>query len=380
MPLTQPASTQPTVYQEAFVQYVDATGATQTIVFDAVLTEDWPQGTTVTEHPVEQGANVADHVRVKLITCKLKIRVTNEPLDSNQFTDPIGGAGNFSPLALQVPSPQQQQFDGVVTVPTWNNGLDQAVQIGTIAGASSDIASAAADAIANATPLGNLFGLALKPYIVVTQTGNELIAYPDPALDVPPAIAGSPIRSLGDVAGNAVFNAIDSLVPAGVEVDEVVQTTAGLPPTAPIPPITAQTIQFDPTADYAQAMIALLGLLKNQAMTFTVYGSKQTQPSMVIEDLTLHRGAPEETGTGADIEIGFKQVRIVSTQTVNAPLPTVPRAQTPVNNGAQDPVPLTDPTIQSFLHKTTTGAINFFSRGTTPTLGGLPSSAQGFTP
>jgi len=224
MPLTSPASTQPGIYDEAYLSYVDQTGNTKLIIFDAVLSEDWPQGTTVTEHPVEQGANVTDHVRVTLVTCRLRVRVTNEPLDSNWIMDPIGGPGAFTSLLIQLPDPSvptqpRAIFDGIIEVPKWDSGLNSAVQIGVLAGVASDIAAQAATDIANATPLGNIFGQSLKPYLAVTETGNELIAYP-PVPNVPEAIAGNPIRSIGDVAGNAVFNAI------GIRLRELPMTPA----------------------------------------------------------------------------------------------------------------------------------------------------------
>jgi hypothetical protein len=341
MPLTSPASTQPGIYDEAYLSYVDQTGNTKLIIFDAVLSEDWPQGTTVTEHPVEQGANVTDHVRVTLVTCKLKVRVTNEPLDSNWIMDPIGGPGAFTSLLIQLPDPSvptqpRAIFDGIIEVPKWDSGLNSAVQIGVLAGVASDIAAQAATDIANATPLGNIFGQSLKPYLAVTETGNELIAYP-PVPNVPEAIAGNPIRSIGDVAGNAVFNAIDSLVPSGVATMVPMQVQSGIVP-VPLTSPTAQTVQFDPTADYATLMIETLALLKNQAQTFTVIGSKQTFTPMVIEEFTPHRGAPDDTGTGVEINLGFKELRIVTTNTVAIvlPAPTLPRAQPPVNLGKQD--------------------------------------------
>ncbi len=81
-------------------------------------------------------------------------------------------------------------------------------------------------------------------------------------------------------------------------------------------------------------MHALLVQLKDAATQFTIIGTKQTEPNMVIETLAFHRD--KSTGTGQDCTIGFKQVRVVSSQTVALPqphisagggLPTTPKGQ-----------------------------------------------------
>lgn len=339
MPLTSPATPSPD-FQEAYLSYVDPSGATNTIVFDSVTAETWSAPTSVTEHPVEKGANVADHVRVQLVTCSLTIRVSNEPLGPNQFTDPVGGG--FSPLTLSVPGPTQDshtedgtEFTGIVMVPTWISNLALSEQIGIVANLVSGAAGNAAQTVADATPLGNAFAQGLKPLLRASQTGNEVLAYDIPQVE----IGGVPIRSVGDAVSALVYEGITSLVPSGEEVDLPVPTSAGLPTTFGEPTtVTAQVVQFDGSSgsDFAAQMILLLTFLKNAAQQFTVYGSKQDLAPMVIEVLTSRRGAPEDTGTGVEITLGFKEVRLVSTSTADVPLPKIPRASPPVDNGQQD--------------------------------------------
>ena len=59
-------------------------------------------------------------------------------------------------------------------------------------------------------------------------------------------------------------------------------------------------------------------------------------PNMAIEHLSFHRDA--DTGTGEEIEIGFKQILIVTTQTVAVqPISNLPGGggKTPTALGAQ---------------------------------------------
>lgn len=365
MPLQLPATTQPGVYHEAFLQYQTATGVVNAIVFDSVLSEDWDEPASVTEHPVENGANVADHVRVGLAKVTLKVRVTNEPLDSNQFTDPIGGAGQLIALPLSVPTPDQTEFDGVVTASTWQTPPPiAAVAINAVAGIATEAVGALAQKVTEVDPGGN--ALAAKLVSEATVTPDGLWSYPE----APPAGSGigrQIVSVLGDVAQGLVSEGVTSLIPAGEEVDVPVFTDAGLAGGSGVPiPVTAKTVQFLGERDFAAEMKKLLAGLKNSAQLFTVQGSKQTQANMVIETLQSHRGAPDETGTGMDLTIGLKQVRLVSTSTVPAPLPSIPAAKPPVNKGAQDGAPMDPSKMQSVFKKAIVGGFNLLSGGSPP--------------
>jgi hypothetical protein len=126
----------------------------------------------------------------------------------------------------------------------------------------------------------------------------------------------------------------------GFEVDVPTPTDAGLLPPLPKPPVVAQTQQWQAIAtggvtDFVEKTHALLVQLKNKAQLIDVFGSKQTEYSMVIEELVFHRG--DDTGTGEEITIGLKKVRIVQTQTVAAPIPNLPAGggKPPAKKGAQ---------------------------------------------
>ena len=91
-------------YYSAYLSWVDDAGSDNYFYPDLVISEEWSEGATVTEHPVEQGANVADHVRVELVKCELVIFVSNEPIGANNWDSPnVGGLA--------------------ATAKTWNNNL-----------------------------------------------------------------------------------------------------------------------------------------------------------------------------------------------------------------------------------------------------------------
>ena len=67
--------------------------------FDAILSEDHSRTTLVTEHPVEQGTAIVDHVRPNPDELTLECFVTNTPVYS---TD-----AQLLPLTLDIPQPGQ---------------------------------------------------------------------------------------------------------------------------------------------------------------------------------------------------------------------------------------------------------------------------------
>lgn len=62
------------------IAYEEIDGSTSSISFDAVVREVHREAAAVTEHAVEDGANVADHVRPELDRLTLEVYVSNTPL------------------------------------------------------------------------------------------------------------------------------------------------------------------------------------------------------------------------------------------------------------------------------------------------------------
>jgi hypothetical protein len=272
--------------QQAYLQWTNATGSVLQFRVESIRSEDWDEGATVTEHPVEVGANVADHVRVELPKVTLSFRSSNEPI--TMAGNPTQDLSVNVSLLLTVPAVLQQPTPGAVTYPEWKNMILERVMTEAAGG-----------------NLGQALG---------GSTGNVLGAASG-------AILGSLLFAGETVTKTAAVNAGQSQVILATQVAATVQ-------------------QWPNGTDYVEQTHALLVQLKNSAQVIDVYGSKQTEFSMVIETLTFHRDA--DTGTGEDVTIGLKQVRIVSTQTVALPvpnlsagggLPTVPKGQ-------QSPQPL----------------------------------------
>jgi hypothetical protein len=267
----------------AYLAWTDASGTSQTFVFDVVTDEDWDDGADVTEHPVERGANVSDNVRVRVSRCTLKVFATNEPIDDNQFDQMV-------PVEVDINMPTLPTIPnvmGIINVPKWVDLLDLRSAIGS---------------------LGGLLGSAIGGAAGNTGVGGAV-----------GAIAASALAGV-------FLNGYEILVPTA--------TTGGPSPPPPATVITAQTLAPSAPDDYVQRAINFLLNLKDGAQLLTVFGTKQFADNMVIDGITTH--ADSETGTGREIALSFREIRIVTTTTVAAPKPAFSRAQTPASLGNQN--------------------------------------------
>lgn len=272
-------------YQSAYISWTDDSGQTYWYYPDLVLSEKWTEDATTTEHPVEQGADVIDHVRVELVKCELTIFVTNEPIGANSFDDP-GAAQNVSISGEDTTSEGTADQSQSVIAQIWNAEL-------ALKGAALAIGGVAGGAVGK-------------------------------------AVGGKVGGVIGNGVGLAAGAVVGSLF-APHEVDTPTSIVAGSPP-APTIMGTANIQFFAQTEDYVQATIQLIAGLKDSAQIITVNGSKQSVATMVIESYSYTRSQDE--GTGAEVTLGFKEVRFVQTQTVTAP--SIPRAATPVKKGDQN--------------------------------------------
>lgn len=269
----------------AYLVWNDASGATQIFVPDLVESEEWSGGSTVTEHPVEVGANITDNVRVGLRKVTLKIFATNEPIDSNQWANAAMG-----PATVNVPSVTWGPTPSLLDVPEWRNNLELR---------------------ALATTAGGAVGSAL---------------------------GGALVGGIGAVGASLVAGAVFP----GVVVHVPTKFNIGTPPPPTTPPLTVQVLGFDTPGDFVLQTITLLEGLRKAAQTIDVIGTKDScvglgtpgsLGAMAITDLTHVEGFEE--GTGASITITLQELRTVSTTTVPAPKPSLPRAAAPVNKGNQ---------------------------------------------
>ena len=280
----------------AMLQYNDAVSVNNLLTFSVVESEEWDEDAEVTEHPVEVGGNVADHVRVSLVKCTLKVFNSNEPIRKSVQLGNYSYQPNRAALTLPIPVPTWTSQPLTLTYPTWDNPI-----------------------MARA----------------LLQGAGGLVGG---------AVGGA----TGNLVGAAAGGILGGLVLAAKEVDVTQQTTAGLQPTDRIPP-TFDVDQWAAVTDYVHEMHMLLVDLKNAAQQFTVLGSKRTLSPMVIESLSFSR--TNHTGSGEEVTIGLKEVRIVSTKTVPLPVPNLPAGggAPPASHGQQDPTPVAPVEAESVL-------------------------------
>jgi hypothetical protein len=88
--------------QAAIIAYVDPVSNTYYVLdFDIVKAEEHSLSAQVTTHPVQEGANITDHVRPNLRHVSLKIRITDSPI--NQVTlgaSPGPLMGSYGPVSI----------------------------------------------------------------------------------------------------------------------------------------------------------------------------------------------------------------------------------------------------------------------------------------
>ncbi len=277
----------------------DITGS-NIVQFDCVMSEEWDLDTTITEHPVETGSNITDNVRVSLQKCQLTVFMTNEPLGQNDLD-------NAELVGQQV------------SAPLWDSKLAERSAV-------VDLASTVGPAgvIAGGIVNGLLVAPAVRPQTLIANTyvrdtvglaqlpgGGVLEGLPQPGLQISFDYVARMVKILSNLKGD--YSTLD--------------------------PRTGQ--QREPTPPK---------ILK-------VIGTKHTCDNMLIESLNVHRDV--DTGSGATITIGLKEIRFVNTVTVTAPAASLPRAKTPVTKGPQntstDPAATQKQSLLSKLYQSTGG-------------------------
>lgn len=226
---------------------LDPAGAVGQLHFDAVLSEDHERTTLVTDHNVEQGINIVDHVRPNPDRLTLEVFISETPVESNDF--------QLLSLVLDLPQP-----DGG----------------------------------------GNVFGQA------------------------PGVISG------------------------------------GFPPQQ----ISATTYQTSNDFHYVQDAYNQLTTLRDTATLLSIATPKQFYSNMILETIRLRRDP--RSGTSGYFTLEFRQIRVISSSIVAAPIPSVPRAAPTLVTGKKDPTQATAPKQSVLANLSTKSGLN------------LPGPAAGF--
>ncbi len=121
------------------IKWSENNGPEQTLDFDCSVNEGYESAAEVTEHAVERGANVTDHVRPKNDTISLECVITNTPLDNPTF-GLDGATGSVGSHSLEVGGKKfnaqtwgfSQAFDRVARADTQLRALKSAGQVLTV--------------------------------------------------------------------------------------------------------------------------------------------------------------------------------------------------------------------------------------------------------
>lgn len=212
------------------------------LMFDAVTSEQAEHTATVTEHAVEQGANIADHVRDGLDTVTLEVLVSNTP------TRDVNGmyGGTIESVELKVP-----KFDKGVPL----------------------------------TPGG--------------------------------------IMSAG-------IDAIKGLI-------------------SPEEPWKAQVLTFPSKFNAVKDVLTMLDDWKKQGMVGSVITGWKLYPSVVITKVSPSRNA--QTGDAASFSLEFREIRVVESKMITAPIPTEARGAIKKPKGRQPTSFVRDPAPKKSLLK-----------------------------
>ena len=215
----------------AFVKWLP-TGAVQFkfMYFDVVTSETHEGSCFISDHPVEKGADISDHVRDELDKVTLEVFISNAPL-------------------------------GMPNTPGVGDGQQQSMPI-------------------------------------------DPPTYTAPLAPTPGAVF------------NAIGGALSSLLSGKAD------------------KINANVLVFGDTNYVAQTLEAIRDL-KTSKQLVNLVTSEHMYDSMILENYTLPRDA--SSGTGGAFTLSFKQMRIVESKVVSAPVPTEPRAKVPVARGAKGP-------------------------------------------
>lgn len=100
----------------AIVAYTSPeTGQYYVIDFDIITGEDHGISASISTHPVQEGANISDHVRPNLIKLSLKARVTDSPINRVTASGVSPGplSGEYGPRTIYGSTSKQQTYFNV---------------------------------------------------------------------------------------------------------------------------------------------------------------------------------------------------------------------------------------------------------------------------
>lgn len=113
--------------------------------------------------------------------------------------------------------------------------------------------------------------------------------------------------------------------------------------------LTANVLQFTADTDYVQNACNQLVTLMQTATLLNVTTPRRFYSDMVISSIRMHRD--KSTGTGSDFTVTMRQIRIVQSAVVAAPLPSIARAAPTNALGKKDTTNASGPKESNFVHE-----------------------------
>lgn len=267
----------------AFIHYQDASGADIAIAFDATVRERHSLSALITEHAVENGSNISDHMRPDNDRLSLEIVISNTPIR----TGPHGPA-----------NPALSHMDG----------------------ATGEFQKA------------NLFYHRARHRLpggpTLTNPGSPPLAIRDLA---PGASLAGNVAGIGGFAGFGL--AAVSSVPIIPGVKPVWTAKDIEPDTGEPVSEDVQLLQFSAGFDRVKAVYDALRALKDERIKFTVVTSLRTYEDMGLEEMDVERSA--DIGNAFEGSLSMRQFRIVQSETVTVTQPLETRGEKTKKRGNQ---------------------------------------------
>jgi hypothetical protein len=252
----------------SYLQWEDDTFFISTLTFDVTLRETHTWESSVTEHPVEAGANVSDHVRPSLDKLSMDVEFTETPIESSfvqyRWGEPFNAA-EFGYLALN-------HVNRRVLSPGQAEGTARTIQT------SKTLQVQTIDIKKPPTRIG------LTPTGLAVSGLNALLSMADP---------------------------------------KTASIKAGLITTfskQPVVILARREAGNKKPGEYIQTVLETLHNLKSQSTLVNVYTPRRTYYNMAIESISVNKEGPHSS---VAVSISFKELRRVGldTGTVNLPKP-----------------------------------------------------------
>ena len=259
------------------LSFTRASGEAAFIVADACVAENHVEIGTLSEHPVDEGANISDHVRHEAPSLSVDLVFSNTPvnLGPDSYYDGAIGAVSTAQFEVSRPLVRRRSGDPVLS--------DPGQESTTVRDASG--------------PAANLLNF-------VPQTGRN------------------PISTALNYAVNVkVPGRRPTWRPQPEETQSIVEQFS--------------TLQFDRDFDRVGAIYKELLEIKNKATLVKAETSLRVYENMVI--LGINPTRDSQSGNILKVTVDLKQARIASSKTVQVTKPLQTRGNKTKNKGVQPP-------------------------------------------